>query len=71
MRLPEKTEDGAPCNQGNQGQTVTQRVQGLHEQVENKLQTQKKKKSEEEDQGRRSMKKKINEEARLNQAQSG
>lgn len=40
MLLPEQTEEGAPRNEGDQGQTVTQSVQGPHHHVENQLQTQ-------------------------------
>lgn len=37
--LPEQTEDGAPSGEGDQRQTVTQRVQCLHDHVEDQLQT--------------------------------
>lgn len=35
---PEQTEDGAPCGEGDQRQTVTQSVQRLHGRVEDQLQ---------------------------------
>lgn len=42
MVLPEQTEDGAPCGQGNQRQTVAQCVQCLNNNVEAQLQKKKK-----------------------------
>lgn len=38
MVSPEQTEDGAPCGEGDQRQTVTQSVQRLHGRVEDQLQ---------------------------------
>lgn len=38
--LPEQTEDGAACGEGDQRETVSQSVQRSHDHVEDQLQTQ-------------------------------